>query len=106
MEDFVRTNPGLASRFSGTIEFPSYTTAELQKIFEHMADRGGYTLSDETKGAVSDALQSLPRGPDFGNGREMRKLYEKSVQRLKLRVNEDQDADLQAILPQDIKAVA
>jgi SpoVK/Ycf46/Vps4 family AAA+-type ATPase len=36
MQRLLRTNPGLASRFSRTFDFPDYTAPELGRIFEGM----------------------------------------------------------------------
>src|ERR1700674_746298 len=40
MRNFLKTNPGLDSRFSQTIDFPDYSTSELQQIFVRMAATG------------------------------------------------------------------
>ncbi len=42
MAELIDANPGLQSRFTRTIEFPDYTTAELVAIFRSMGDRSRY----------------------------------------------------------------
>jgi SpoVK/Ycf46/Vps4 family AAA+-type ATPase len=45
MERFVRSNPGLQSRFSRFLEFPDYAPFELCRIFGLMCRRNGMVLS-------------------------------------------------------------
>ena len=59
MRRFIDSNPGLSSRFSKTVDFPSYSSSELGEIFRRMAARQQFTLPDgfETK------TPSVDRGP-------------------------------------------
>lgn len=102
MQEFVETNPGLASRFSDTIEFPNYSDQELEAIFNTMALKGGFRITEDGGEAIAKAIQALPRGPNFGNARDVRKLYERVAQRVDVRVHGDESADLQTMLPGDI----
>jgi Holliday junction resolvasome RuvABC ATP-dependent DNA helicase subunit len=79
MADFLAANPGLASRFPTTVEFPDYADDELVEIFESMAGAAGYTLEDGVREAVRRALRSVPRDESFGNGRVMRNLLDRAV---------------------------
>ena len=42
MRKFIQTNPGLASRFTRTVEFESYSNEEMVSIVEQ--DRGAFVL--------------------------------------------------------------
>ena len=42
MAHFIRSNPGLASRFPRKIDFPDYSTDELVSIFREMCTHGKY----------------------------------------------------------------
>ena len=53
MEEFLATNPGLASRFTVRVEFPDYSGAELLQILLSMAAREEYQL---TQAAEKKAL--------------------------------------------------
>ena len=53
MRHFIASNPGLASRFSKTIEFPSYSASELAAILRLMAKRQQDELPPRTSSAVS-----------------------------------------------------
>jgi SpoVK/Ycf46/Vps4 family AAA+-type ATPase len=46
MQEFVRVNPGLASRFPLQLEFPDYTAEELVQITEVMASSRGFQLEE------------------------------------------------------------
>ena len=55
MDRFLRSNPGLSSRFARTIEFPNYSPAELMQIFTDMVNANGYELSP----GATDAARQL-----------------------------------------------
>lgn len=76
MESFLALNPGLASRFSRTIEFPNYTPEELTRIVAKMAGADDYLLPPELQPALLDHFSQLVRDENFGNAREARKLFE------------------------------
>ncbi|WP_431676431.1 right-handed parallel beta-helix repeat-containing protein [Kitasatospora sp. KL5] len=105
MRDFLGTNPGLASRFSRTVEFRNYTPDELVTITGHTAARHGYELAGATREALRGHFERMPRGADFGNGRAARKVFEEMVDRQASRlagVGEVADADLALLLPEDL----
>ncbi|WP_236706423.1 right-handed parallel beta-helix repeat-containing protein, partial [Frankia sp. ACN1ag] len=52
MRTFLAANPGLASRFSKTIEFESYSSAELVTIVERLCRKHHYALEYETQEAL------------------------------------------------------
>ena len=76
MADFLAANPGLASRFSRTIEFENYTAAELAEILATMAENHEYALAPELVVAARSHFQTVRRSKDFGNARDARKLFE------------------------------
>src|SRR5438445_6292372 len=45
MDRFIRSNPGLQSRFNRFIEFPDYTAQELCRIFALMCRKNGLSLT-------------------------------------------------------------
>ncbi|WP_141726357.1 AAA family ATPase, partial [Actinacidiphila rubida] len=69
MEHFIDSNPGLASRFSRTLQFEDYATPELVSIVEHHAERHQYVLTDSAREALEAYFEAIPRGDRFGNGR-------------------------------------
>ena len=78
MEQFMESNPGLASRFKKTIQFEDYNQTELFSILHKFCEDAQMTLSDDAKDVIHQYLESLilNKSDNFGNGREMRNLYE------------------------------
>lgn len=76
MEEFIASNPGLASRFDERIHFPDYSETELMEILVGMLDDDDWTLAPDAKNPLFEVIRSLPRGRGFGNAREMRRLKE------------------------------
>ncbi|MET0491496.1 MAG: right-handed parallel beta-helix repeat-containing protein [Actinoplanes sp.] len=79
MEQFLESNPGLASRFTRTIEFPNYSVDELVTIATNLCRKHYYELTDEAVEALHTYFERVPKGPTFGNGRVARKLFEAIV---------------------------
>ncbi|AUY52726.1 right-handed parallel beta-helix repeat-containing protein [Streptomyces sp. CB01881] len=102
---FLASNPGLASRFSRTVEFANYSVDELTTIVERAAAGHGYELADGTREALAQHFERMPRGADFGNGRAARKVFEEMVDRQASRLAELEsidNADLALLVPSDV----
>jgi SpoVK/Ycf46/Vps4 family AAA+-type ATPase len=82
-ERFVKANPGLESRFKTFINFPDYNPAELARIFREIAVQKEYRLSKGADAKLSALVTSMAeaRRRGFGNGREMRNLFENVITR-------------------------
>ena len=107
MEDFLHSNPGLASRFPKTLVFADYTPPQLLAIFQGLCRKNGYTLPPETEAAAAARFQALYAGRDahFGNARTARNTFEDAVARQADRVaalEAPSREDLMALLPQDL----
>jgi hypothetical protein len=78
MERFLRSNPGLRSRFPRHIEFPDYSTHELSRIFGQMCRRNGLVLTPELREKVMHHFHQLraTRDEHFGNARLVRNCFE------------------------------
>jgi SpoVK/Ycf46/Vps4 family AAA+-type ATPase len=89
MDRFLRSNPGLASRFSVRIGFPSYSPTELVRIAEVIAQQAGDSFADDAL-PVLDQIFSRAcaegRIDEFGNGRFARSLFERACAARDLRV--------------------
>ena len=81
MERFLKSNPGLRSRFAREIEFPDYTTAELVEIIESIAAEADYTLDTEAVATCEKIFQQVDKAPGFGNARYARTLFEQAINR-------------------------
>lgn len=80
MRDFVAVNPGLASRFSRTIEFPLYSPAELVEIFDLFAWQSDYDLGEGLDDVLEEHFGSPTLGANLGNARYARNLFERILE--------------------------
>lgn len=106
MRSLIEANPGLASRFPRTIEFPDYTNDELCTIFEQIAGAAGYRADPEAMAAVRSWVDARPRGRGFGNAREIRNLFEAAIAHHAVRVTKlahPSDDDLVVLLAVDVR---
>jgi Cdc6-like AAA superfamily ATPase len=78
MEEFINSNPGLRSRFPRVIHFPDYDTDELVAIFEMLAGKHHYELTDDGREQLRAHFEAIGRGTGFGNGRLARNLFEEA----------------------------
>ncbi|MBC2866305.1 AAA family ATPase [Streptomyces mexicanus] len=109
MESFLGSNPGLASRFSRTIEFENYTVPELVAITENMCAQHQYELGEGTAAALAAHFERMPRDAGFGNGRAARGVFEEMVDRQAMRLaslDRVGERDLRLLLPEDVSATA
>ncbi|MFE7513521.1 right-handed parallel beta-helix repeat-containing protein [Streptomyces sp. NPDC057540] len=109
MRGFLDSNPGLASRFSRTVEFENYADDELSTIVALSAASHGYQLADGTREALTSHFETMAKGADFGNGRAARKVFEEMVDRQASRLAalpEIDNTDLALLKPEDVGAEA
>ena len=83
MGDFIHANPGLESRFNKYFYFDDYNGEQLFSIFQSMCEKNGYTMSNDGSEYCKKYLISLyeERDENFGNARDVRNLFERSVAR-------------------------
>lgn len=109
MHNFIRMNSGFRSRISKFIEFPDYSTEELLKIFDLLADEHKVMLEGAARIKVAKKIQHMVTYKDksFGNAREIRNLYETTWRHMVSRVEENclTGADRRLIMPEDIDGV-
>lgn len=107
MKMFIDSNPGLQSRFNRYIDFPDYSSSELYDIFMLSVKKNEYTLTEEAdtklKGVLDKAVAE--KDSNFGNGRFVRNLFEKTIQHQANRIAQQQDINnemLSQIVESDI----
>lgn len=80
MKQFIKSNPGLESRFNRFLEFADYNVDELFDIFILRCNKSAYTLSDDAKPLLGAVLQwELDHNDTFANARGVRNLFENIV---------------------------
>lgn len=105
MQSFLDTNPGLASRFSATIDFADYTDAELRQIFELSAAKADFDPTPATLDAFSALAAQQERTEAFGNGRWVRNVLDASITRHAWRLRDAPDPsieELRTLVPEDL----
>ncbi|MGW7572179.1 right-handed parallel beta-helix repeat-containing protein, partial [Streptomyces tendae] len=80
MDRFLDSNPGLASRFTRTLTFDDYSSAELVSIVEHQARQHEYSLHENTVAVLSGYFDSVERTERFGNGRTARQVFQRMTE--------------------------
>jgi uncharacterized protein YjbI with pentapeptide repeats len=107
IQDFMTSNPGLASRINNTIHFPNYELPELidiltsklrdaQRSFSpHFLDKAGALLQSEKESA----------GESFGNGRAVRNLFEQVIRNQRSRNVRVLDATGKALTLEQLKQI-
>ncbi|MBR0040831.1 MAG: hypothetical protein IJP64_05580 [Oscillospiraceae bacterium] len=98
MQRFINSNPGLRSRFNKYIHFSDYNAEELQQIFERMMRKDGYMLSDEAKNKLIEVWKIIQNEDGFGNGRDVRNVYEKVIVRQASRIVNSSSKDRKDLL--------
>lgn len=110
MNIFLQANPGLESRFTHRFNIEDYSETELVEIFKSLADKKQYILSDEAEAALIEKVHQMytTKSRNFGNAREIHKLFESTIQHLSVRIiginsSERSQRDYQLIEAQDIR---
>ncbi|MFD0356005.1 AAA family ATPase [Streptomyces sp. NPDC127110] len=81
MDRLLAANPGLSSRFTTRVDFPSYRPAELTAIGGVLAEANGDCWDEEAREelrSISGHVVEQGWIDELGNGRFLRTLYEKS----------------------------
>jgi len=81
MQNFLKMNPGLQSRFAQHLKFLHYSAEELGNIFQLIAQDSQYTVSNSAIRKVVRHVSSLGKDQldEFGNARGIRNIFEKSI---------------------------
>ncbi|MCQ8831863.1 AAA family ATPase [Streptomyces malaysiensis] len=90
MDRLLAANPGLSSRFTTRVDFPSYRPLELTRIGEVLAAENGDVWDEEAVEelrSISGHVVDQGWIDELGNGRFLRTLYEKSCAYRDLRLS-------------------
>jgi SpoVK/Ycf46/Vps4 family AAA+-type ATPase len=109
MKEFLKSNPGLKSRFNNFINFEDYNASELYEIFAGMCKKHKYDLEAATIEPLKQYFASLyeKRGENYANARDVRNFFEKALKRQSNRLapmlgNNLTDNELIAITKEDL----
>lgn len=107
IDRFLDANPGVKSRFNRYLYFSHYKPDDLVKIYEKLAGESGVVLTAEAKMKLQAEVKKacLTRTNSFGNGRYVRNLLEKTIERQANRIVNIQpmtDDILATLQPEDI----
>lgn len=102
MAKFLTSNPGLESRFNKYFYFEDYTGSQLTEMFLRQCARNGYDPDEELRTYLPEFFGQLyeERDENFGNGREVRNLFEHLVS-----VQSDRVAQLENVTVEDLRRV-
>lgn len=81
MQEFLKSNTGLVSRFNKFIEFKDYSVRELMCILDSMAKKAGFSFEEDAKEDIRYRIVQLSRTKrkNFGNARGIRNIFEQIV---------------------------
>ena len=112
MDRFLRSNPGLGSRFSTRVSFPSYQPDDLVRIAVLLAERAGDVFDPSAKEVLAGIFAracAAGRIDELGNGRFARSLFERAcacrdVRVVRLGEQEATAEDLTTVTAADVQA--
>jgi SpoVK/Ycf46/Vps4 family AAA+-type ATPase len=95
MEQFLKSNPGLSSRFDKILKFEDYGADELYLISLKMITDAGLDIQEDAKEVVMEYFRYLVDTKDkhFGNGRLIRSIIQEVIQNYELRQTESTDPE-------------
>ncbi|MFW6281699.1 MAG: AAA family ATPase [bacterium] len=106
MEYFLKSNPGLSSRFAIKLNFPDYKIDELIKIAEIMYKKREYILNKSSKYYIYKKLSEIRNNEQInGNARSVRNFVENSIRQHAKRIINNKKltrSDLMYITKEDL----
>lgn len=110
MERFIKSDPGLQSRFKKKIHFPDHSISDLCVIFVNMCSSNDYIIDiedDATLQLLIKCISSLENTGYSGNARLARNFFEEVLTKHALRLKHDDTPttdSINKILPIDMKS--
>jgi len=105
MAEFLKSNPGLKSRFPNIIHFEDYTPEEMYKISLITAKMKGYRISEDCRDPLINLFEKkqIKGRNDSGNGRLARNVIESAILNQSKRLLADKDAPMDLLTYNDFK---
>lgn len=94
MDSFIKSNPGLSSRFDKTLKFYDYSPEELNEIAKKMLADQHFRLSPKALEYLSQYIKFLWQYRDkyFGNARTIRIITDEVIKKHNLRLVRENDS--------------
>jgi len=107
MEQFLASNPGLASRFQHIVKFPDYTPNELLQIAAYTAKKKDIVITPEAMSMIELNVVEAYRNRDrtFGNARYVNGIIEESKRVLGLRIMSNPELDVEKLTETDLSTI-
>lgn len=88
METFLKSNPGLMSRFDKFFHFRDYNQVELTQIMLKMIAEHEMSVTSEAQEYIKKYIEDLYKNKDqyFGNAREIRRLVAEIIRKQNIRM--------------------
>ncbi len=103
MQKMLDSNAGLASRIGTILEFQDYSEDELLEMYKKLVRGAGMAMTEDAQKKVYRKIKEAKECEDFGNGRFVRNLYEKTItQHAYNTIDDDDDKILSTITEADI----
>ena len=111
MNSFLKSNPGLSSRFPNQFLFEDYTPRELLEISWNIAESNGYILDEGALQLLLEIFNDLyeKRDKNFGNARTARNILYEAIANQEARLSESEDLskeELMTITFEDVEKIA
>lgn len=101
MENFLRMNPGIASRIGYSFHFPDYSSQELTEIFRRSIYNMGFSVPEKLLPEVEGAMRYFSSMDNFGNGR----FVNKYIQEVMIRHSKINPNDFDSIHQNDLPSL-
>lgn len=95
MKGFIKSNPGLESRFTNYINFKDFNPDELYQIFQLFLEKEKFKITQDAEQTLIYYIKDIydARTKDFGNGRDIRKIFEFIKKSFAIRVMNEPEAE-------------
>lgn len=107
MKQFLKSNPGLESRFNTFIDFEDYQPTDLVEIFKHMCKEKDCIISEKLSSSLIEYFNNLylNRDDSYANARTVRNVFENAIKKQANRVagiRNPSKQDLQELIYEDL----
>jgi SpoVK/Ycf46/Vps4 family AAA+-type ATPase/tetratricopeptide (TPR) repeat protein len=107
MNEFIRANPALQSRFTNSFIFEDFTPRQMLEIALEISDKNGYKLDEGAWQLLHEIFTELyhKRDINFGNARTVRNILYKAISSQEeriLKINNPSNEDLCTIMFEDV----